>query len=279
MPFNHNYDGSDFGVLTANPGTNMSTNFNFPLLASINAWRPFTITNTSSPTYPPEWNNSYYSNTRTALSIPSINSNSRIYYTSKNASSNYNSSAVIKVTQGSNTFYDVVSGLSIEDDFGTSDMGKSVLISMLQAFIDGGMYSGQDQISQVPLTSISNPTNASAFPNPSSISTEWSSSWVGWDGNPYTSDYPNPYTTDPENGKLLYSLKYSNDSGQTWKYCSDNTPTSLGARDASHTSSSTSYSWPVSGFPKGTYLLRVECYRQDLILHYAYDQIQIQITN
>ena len=39
------------------------------------------------------------------------------------------------------------------------------------------------------------------------------------------------------------------------------------------------YSWPVpaSQFPEGSYLLRIDCYRQGAQVHYAYHQTKIFI--
>jgi len=73
---------------------------------------------------------------------------------------------------------------------------------------------------------------------------------------------------------------YSNDNGSTWKYMQDDSGATPGQRPSSSGllissgTDSTNYTWstPAGTYPEGTYLIRVECYRDSLPLHYAYHQ-------
>jgi hypothetical protein len=72
----------------------------------------------------------------------------------------------------------------------------------------------------------------------------------------------------------------SSDNGATWKYMQDSSAATPGTKPASSTylistgSATPSYTWsvPSASFPQGTYLIRVEVYRDSLPLHYAYHQ-------
>jgi len=267
-PFCHE-SGTYTGTLTA-LGLTMSSVFNFPLLATIDAPRPFVL-DYGTGNLPTEWNDAVYQNLRTVISIPS---GTRIYYDSTRGSP-YNSSAVIKDVFGSSTCYIVASGLATQADFGTVQMGKFVLMSMIQGFLDAGLYTGQDQISQIPMVSLTKPLISDTFDNPGSIHFEWAAQWQRWDGQPYTADYSSSYS---ESTLLGYSLKYSPDRGVTWYYCSDNSLAVAGGKDAAHLTTATSYDWPVTAFSRGSYIVSIECYRQNIDLHYSYDQIQIYIN-
>jgi hypothetical protein len=107
----------------------------------------------------------------------------------------------------------------------------------------------------------------------------WSTAWLRWDNNLYLTGYPAGFS---ESDLLLYSVKYSTDSGNTWFYMSDNTATATGVRpDPSHECpSGDHFDWNVSNytqFPAGSYVIRVEGFREDIQSHYAYHQRRIFI--
>lgn len=260
--------GNYTGALTA-VGTSLSAMYNFPLLASITAPRPFTLAGTDTP---PEWNDSIYNAMRTTLSVPQISGVSRIYYESSYSPSSYDASAVVKMVCGSDTAYVVVSGLGTQSNFGTAPMGKFVLLSMMRTMLESGLLSGQDKISQIPRVEITSPTIADSFVNPSVVNIRWNATWKRWDGQSYTENYPSDYS---ETTQLAYSVKYSDDNARTWKYCSDNTAAEADKRDSSHFIYFTAYDWNVDLRPRGSYIIRVECYRNNINLHDSYDQLQV----
>ena len=271
--FKHVGDDTAVGSITT-LGTKLSAMFNFPLLDTISAPRPFTLNYVGDA--PTEWSDPEYTAMRTTLSIPQVSSVKRIYYDS-DYSASYNSSAALQISSGTNTAYLAVSGLSIQANFGTAELGKYALISSLRSFMDAGQYTGQNKISQIPLVNITSPTAASStLVNPTIIPVKWGISWVRWDNENYTEEYPNGYS---EATPLVYSAKYSNDGGHTWYYCSDGVATAPGDKDyPAHTTSLTSANWDATAMPRGSYIIRVECYRQFIDLHYCYDQIRIYIN-
>ena len=105
----------------------------------------------------------------------------------------------------------------------------------------------------------------------------WDTEWRRWDGRKYTSSYSDTFS---ETASLEYTIIYSDDNGKTWKHCQDDSLATPGRRptDSTYLQSASSYSWstPSSGFPKGTYLVRVEAY-SGRDPHYAYHQRRIFI--
>jgi prepilin-type N-terminal cleavage/methylation domain-containing protein len=268
-----NYSG-DYGLITTAVGTPMSAAFSFPLLSPIPGPRPFKLDGGS--TYnPEEWNNSVYSSQRTVLAIPTAAGNSQIFYTSQNHS-DMNSSAVVEMSSGTLSSYVVVSGLGVQSDFGTAQLGKLALVGMLETFFEGGLFTAksQDTISQIPRVQITSPKVADSYSPGASVNIAWSTTWKRWDGTNYTQDYSNTYS---ETTPLVYAVKYSMDGGITWYYCNGNVPTTKGDKNLLYTTTATSYSWNLSGFIKGSYMIRIECFRRDIGLHYAYDHVQIGI--
>lgn len=268
--FRHGSDGSATGNLTV-LGSNMANMFNFPLLTSISAPRPFYLSGGSDP---PGYNETFYSNLRTSIEVPDISGTDRIYYESSKGGS-YDANSVVRVTRDTNTCYMVFSGIATQDNFGPSQMGKLVLITMIRTFLDSGLYSDQNMIAQVPLVDITNPTVADEFNNPSSIKVKWNHSWTKWDGESYTDEYPSDF--EDTSTTVVYSVKYSPDSERSWLYCQDNSTTSEGEKNASYCITGTEYNWNVSSLPAGSYVVLIECYRQDIDLHYSYEKMRIHI--
>ncbi|OGS45321.1 MAG: hypothetical protein A2539_09615 [Elusimicrobia bacterium RIFOXYD2_FULL_34_15] len=284
--------------------------FNLPIASStVVAPRPITI-NCDNDT-PTEWSNTVYSSIRTTLSIPEFSSNKRVFYGSDyNIPSEggkiptdvnkdhdkfkpYYASSVVKMNNAINSSYFVFSGFLPQGDTGAAEMGKYVLMTIIRTFLDGGQYLGNDKISQIPLVDITNPSVIDEFNNPSTINVIWNADWQRWDSEPsnlknYTEEYTSTYS---ESTELIYSIKYSSDNARTWYYCGENEKTTPGQKysdnNPSHNTTSpfadkwykpSPYVWDVSTFPKGSYIIRVECYRKSIDLHYSYDQIQIYLN-
>jgi hypothetical protein len=111
--------------------------------------------------------------------------------------------------------------------------------------------------------------------------------WTRWDGEKYTDAYSDspPFEEDTPTS---HTLMFSTDSGATWKYAADNsTAATPGVRPSSNAmyidasvapdaSMPLSWTWSGSGgFSEGSYLLRMEAYRDAIPLHYAYHQRRI----
>lgn len=284
-PFNHSGQNSATGAATTLTA-NIAAMFNFPMLDSLTAPRPFTLSDSGND--PPEWNDATYSGMRTTIEYPSIGSVERSFYNSSYSTS-YRSSALVRMKTGTNSAYVAVSGFGTQANFGTAEIGKYMSMLVMRAFIDGGMYTGQDHITQVPMVNITSPTPADDFVNPTSINIGWSTSWNRWDGQKYTEEYPALYIADNAVG-LRFLVKYSNDSTKTWKFCSDNSPApgdgltaeqlQSGTYDSQFTTAN-SMVWNVSDattFKRGSYVIRVEAYRTDFFQDYAYHPMQIYIN-
>ena len=155
------------------------------------------------------------------------------------------------------------------------------LLSLVHSFFESGRYNAANSyanhIEQVPRIVITSPDYTTNLSNPSSITIGWTRSWLRWDGDPYSSSFPNGYS---ESTALSYTVMYSADNGSTWKYMQNDSAATPGVRPSSSAvlistvSATPTYSWstPSSTIPQGTYLIRVECYRDSIPLHYSYHQ-------
>jgi hypothetical protein len=99
---------------------------------------------------------------------------------------------------------------------------------------------------------------------------DWEISWVRWDGLKYSYDYPSDFS---EYDDLIFAVKYSPDGGRNWFYKSDNQTTETGKRpDSGHIIDHGPLSLAFEN--DGVYIIRIECYREDILTHYSYHQIR-----
>ncbi|HAM39357.1 MAG TPA: hypothetical protein DCP53_08210 [Elusimicrobia bacterium] len=299
--------GTSMGQPTNTLITEFPEMFNFTITTSTKKTpRPFTANCNNDN--PDDWKDSIYMAIRSSISF------SRIYYNSNYdpyaiaGFTPYFASAVLKmryphlwnpapipIANETNTdphsAYFVISGLEPQGNTGAGEMGKYVLMSMFRTFLDAGRYKSVDWISQIPLIDLTKPTVADEIIDPISTDIIWATHWKRWDGKDYTKEYELSISTYvySEETPLGFNIKYSNDNGQSWYFCGDvsnNIPsntisTKCGERNSSYFSFTTStFSWKVSDsiITRGSYILRVECYRQNTNLHYSYDQVQIYIN-
>src|SRR5262249_9761372 len=114
--------------------------------------------------------------------------------------------------------------------------------------------------------------------NPTSLTISWSTQWKRWDGLSYTPAYAANFAEDTP---IKYVMLYSRDNGKTWLHVTDETPAGAGVKptDPKYLTTATSYTWntPANNFPKGNYVVRVEAYRDDIPLHYAFHQYRVFI--
>lgn len=266
-PFNHEYRTGDMANLTA-AGLALAQTFNFPLLDPARADRPATLNYGSR--YPPEWNDAVYSGQRLTTSWISD------YYDAPHGAS-YNSSGMVMGTSpaGETAFFTIL-GLSPQTNFGASQIARLCLVSMIRGFMDAGEpVPGPDLIVQLPRIEFTAPDPTDEFINPGTIDFDWNLEWRRWDGEPYTENYLATYTSA---AAVSYVFKYSDDNGINWYFADDNTATTAGERNLAH-AVSRPYTWNVAGFARGTYLVRVEVYRDNNSLHYSYHQMQFYLDN
>jgi len=276
-------------------GVKMSLIFKSSLPSTIMTSHPFTLKYKYDK--PTEWFRPAYTGQRTIVSIPKIPENSggvpRIYY-----DSNYNftgngedadvnpfyTSGVVRMTNDASTSYLVVSGLSAQNNFALNNLSTDVLFSVIRTFLDGGQYTAnsKNKICQIPFVNFISPKNSNKYYKPAKpVIIQWNTRLKRWDGERYTEEYPPNYN---ETTPLIYNLKYSNNEGKTWYNVIDNSPARIGAKDVTENyfpGTTNFHYWDITNtnnFPQGYYILRIECYRQNIDLHYSYDQRKIEIV-
>jgi hypothetical protein len=263
--FNHADGGAATGAITTD-GNAMASIFNFPQVTPLDANRPFTVVENGNK--PPEWSDSEYSGQRTVLS------SEKIYYDSS-YSSDYKTSEGIKLTLGSTAGYMVMQGVKQQTGFGAVQISRLAMQGILHQFLVSGEPTvAIGRIVQVPLLSISAPLSGQEFINPVTMSIQWLISWKRWDGEKYTSAYADGFS---EAEPIVYNIKYSSNNGISWKFVQDGSSAIPGEKDSGYYCSSP-YSWDVSSLSGGTYMIRVEGYRQNLPLHYTYQLIRLYIS-
>ncbi|MBK8869539.1 MAG: hypothetical protein IPN19_00435 [Elusimicrobia bacterium] len=127
----------------------------------------------------------------------------------------------------------------------------------------------------IPLVSWVEPDDHALLDNPATIDLAWIMRWRRWDGEPYTSRYPDGFV--PTNTNVTYTLLYSGDNRTTWTDIVYAQPSGTGVRAWSEGRTSP-YSWNVANLPEGRYVLRVEAFRGEGDQHFAYHERRIEIT-
>ena len=166
----------------------------------------------------------------------------------------------------SSAFFSLIaSSPSDAEHHGAVAMGSLML--GLRAFHRAGEPGVAGRITQVPLVEILEPLEGSTLTQPTSILMRWKTPFTRFDGESYTSAYPAEFS-EPESD-LVYSILYSRDDGETWRYALDSQPaepgvrptlTSLILQDGGLGPESLVLSTPSSTYTGGEYIFRVECY-------------------
>ncbi len=254
-------------------GTEIANRYNYPLSDGIPINRPFDYDVNNPTGNPDHFLQAPYGAVYTAGFL------SQFYDHSVQATAE--GSALLTLNDASNDVaFVAVNGISMSGESGTSFVANWSLMTVIQSFLASGRYNPgggyANHIEQVPRISITSPNESTDLVNPSSVLVGWTREWLRWDGQSYTSAFPNGYA---ETSALSYAVLYSDDNGGTWKYMQDDSPATPGVRPAagnliSTASATPSYTWsvPSGSFPQGNYLIRVEAYRDDLPLHYAHHQ-------
>ena len=266
--FTHYYYSYSSQSNITNAGESLAVRFRMPLADQMLSARPFVINSTSPPHgWPDEWNDSYYENLRYESELENV------YYTYGDEKA----SAILNLYPPSSdpllsghVAHFLVNGLSPSKDQGASWIVMYGLASMTQAFLDEGHPSkpSVSRIHQLPRIEIIEPdANTAVEPT---FTFDWEISWVRWDGLKYSYDYPSDFS---EYDDLIFAVKYSPDGGRNWFYKSDNQTTETGKRpDSGHIIDHGPLSLAFEN--DGVYIIRIECYREDILTHYSYHQIR-----
>lgn len=158
------------------------------------------------------------------------------------------------------------------------------------------------RIQPPPLVQITEPYKGQSLTGYQSIVLRWKERYARWDDDRYTESYPciDATSTDPncsggpsgvgddpslewhDSADLVFNIIYSMDGGSHWFSALSDDPAVPGVYmpgtdsipySASHLYN---YSWPVNGLPAGAKKVRVEAFRNNLALHYAYHEINIE---
>jgi hypothetical protein len=193
-------------------------------------------------------------------------------------------SGLVKLTNPSGTSagYIVVNGISAAVSSGTTFIAKWAVLSLAHSFFEVGDISNTLRIPQLARVEIESPTEITELNNPEEITVLFTTEWTRWDGLPYTETG----TFSEDESLLNYQILYSRDNGTSWLHVQDNSPAKIGelSTDPLHIEADTglgdeTYTWdtPVDDFPESSYLLRIECYRENAQVHYSWHQNKIYI--
>lgn len=176
----------------------------------------------------------------------------------------------------------VVSGLKQGTTMTSRDLAKHAVLTNLHSFFVVSNKSLPIRIPQLPRVQISDPTEVSKLENPAVVNVTFDVEWTRWDGQKYTPGVPDSFAENEWD--LRYVGMYSKDDGRTWLYMDDDSPARIGAGpespvylhpDAGSGPETLVWNVPAASFPPGFYLLRIEAYRGNRSLHYAYHQVQV----
>jgi len=279
--------------------------FGYSLPNIVNVTRCWSINAGAPSPMPNEWSSTGYS-THNSLAIPVPSTGvSQIYYTNNTGSSWFGAGAVELTSPTGQQAYIISSGLATSANVGSAALGTEAIIAALRTFLDEGLNTGNDHITQVPLVQVSVDSPTNQYTNPSSVSIYLASPvtntsgpvtdvWYRFPGltsttgNFYTELYPGyPNLLSSSYGEtcsLDINFKFSGD-GQNWHPVQNPTTTDYqGILDTTNVINTTSmpltYIWDVSNstnYPQGDYQLLAEAYRHGFPLHYAWHQVLITI--
>ncbi len=212
--------------------------------------------------------------------------------------------------------YFIISGIAPSGDSGANFVTRFAILSCLRAFHEAGVpktYSGPQgsfsnsmndvasvsyRIEPVPLVEITKPSLSDELRGLSVIRVEWKDRNVRWDGKRYSENYPcvddfdgacvaqiatSPGNPDNEwhgSEPLAFTLIYSTDEGKTWRSAQRDVLVTPGVYESIDKILATAhrgqYDWDVSSLGVGKKLLRVQAFRENLPLHYAYHEYPLQ---
>lgn len=170
--------------------------------------------------------------------------------------------------------YFVINGLSPAGETGTAYIGRYSVLTLLQGFLLGGSNEFISyRIPQLPLIKINYPEESAELVDLESVAIEWDLKWQRWDYQPYSEKYDQ----EEEDQTLFYVVKYSPDEGGTWFLAQDDQETYLGEiPEIEFQLSEDQYEWNLLD-KEGNYIFRVEAFRKEIPLHYAFHQIGVTI--
>ncbi len=274
--FHHQFRSGQSGSLVED-GFELSEKYNFPLPTTTLISRPFNIAIGYDGGLGDEFN---YTDAYPRHSAQLV----RRYY--DHNSSGLVGSGIVRLQEpGANPrgAFIVVNGIDRTTESGSSFIARYSMLSLTHSYFGAGVPGGDNRIKQLPRVEIQTPTLITELENPSSVPVTWSIEWRRWDGEKYTESYGDGFSESESD--LVYVLMYSRDNGESWLNMLDDEEaipgtvpwiTGTGPDPAKTLQDLTpnddeTFTWntPASSFPEGSYMIRVEAYRQTESLHYA----------
>jgi hypothetical protein len=295
--FHHEYLDGTTGTLLA-AGTDVGTQFSYPIPDGVPLYRPFSTTYNQTAYNPDHFLQTVYGPVLTAtLELP--------FYSHAGTANQGSSLLSLRNPNNNDVAFVIVNGLSMTTASGTAFISRWSMLSLIESFLKGGMYNiagttpGANHIQQVPRLEITQPSDSMSLNlvnNPANLDIIWKAEWLRWNGDKYLEGTASPYPAGfAENGSNLkfYVLINNNEfDPTTWKYMNTNVSATPGVRPIDPVAaapaemdgnlplaSSYTLNWnlPAAQFPQGNYIVRVEAYRDDLPLHFAYHQYRVFI--
>ncbi len=280
--FNHAGKSGQSGDLV-DDGVELANNYGFPMPNRAKISRPFDLTTSAS--VGPEFNvTSIYP--RFTASIVSR------YF--DHDSSGWEGSALLRLDGPSDTdhicygktAYIVMNGIDRTTETGSAFIAKYSLLSLIHSFFEAGDagIAVDARFNQLPRVIIRSPTDVTSLDDPTSVEIKWDVNWQRWDGQKYTESTSDSYTQNEDD--LEYVLMYSPDNGATWLHMHDDSVANPGTKptDGAYLfpdagDGQESWDWDVDPgkFTEGSYLIRIDSYRQGELLHYAQHSEKIYI--
>lgn len=265
----HHVSSSGNGTLTA-VGLELAGNYNMTMPTAAPITRPFGLTLNAG--CGDQWTYAPYATKFTGSLF-------RTYYTHASGTG----SGLVKLVNPAATSaaYIVVNGISNAVDNGTTFISKFAMLSLVHSFFEAGSTSNTLRIPQPPRLEIQSPTDITELLDPTDIDVQFGVDWTRWDGIPYAATG----TYSENEGLLEYVLMYSNDGGANWFHMNSSPPepATPGERpsstylipDAGAGDETFVWNVPSADFPQGSYLLRIDCYRQGAQVHYSFHKTKI----
>jgi hypothetical protein len=160
------------------------------------------------------------------------------------------------------------------------DLGVAQSVRALQSAGRPGVTGRIEQVGRVEITE---PPKGGLAADPSSVKVTWRVDFLGFDGQ-LPLGYSAGFTEDEAN--LCYSLLYSRDAGQTWRYAINGAVAKPGERpepallipDSGAGNESLTVPTSAVAFPAGEVLWRVEAFHVTRGVHYGHHTVLITVT-
>ncbi|MDJ0974996.1 MAG: prepilin-type N-terminal cleavage/methylation domain-containing protein [Planctomycetota bacterium] len=282
--FHHQFQSGQTGSLTED-GPQLAANYNFPLPTTTDISRPFGLATSGSGGVGDEFG---YTSEYPRFQAQMV----RRYYNHNNGQTG---SGLVRLQEpGANPRggFIVVNGIDRTTESGSAFIARYSMLSLIHSFFAAGVPGGDNRIVQLPRLQIQSPTLITELEDPVSIVVRWSTEWKRWDGLNYTESFADTFAEDETN--LTYVLMYSTDGGKSWRHMTDNTEATPGempwiegtgpdpAKTVADGNNGGDESWiwstPAAGFPEGSYLIRIEGYRNTESLHYVQHMEKIYVN-